>query len=78
MKIMTPEELLNQIQEWKEYSLGKARRRINRDIKKAMLAGIDYILVNNKDLPKPVKEDLVLAGYTVKKGIMGTTIIKWK
>lgn len=78
MKIMTPEELLNQIQEEKEYSLGKARRRINRDIKKAMLAGVDYILVNNKDLPKPVKEDLVLAGYTVKKGIMGTTIIKWK
>lgn len=78
MKIMTPEELLNQIQEEKEYSLGKARRRINRDIKKAMLAGVDYIIVNNKDLPKPVKEDLVLAGYTVKKGIMGTTIIKWK
>lgn len=78
MKIMTPEELLNQIQEEKEYSLGKARRRINRDIKSAMLAGVDYILVNNKDLPKPVKEDLVLAGYTVKKGIMGTTIIKWK
>ena len=78
MKIMTPEQLLNQIQEEKEYSLGKARRRINRDIKKAMLAGVDYILVNNKDLPKPVKEDLVLAGYTVKKGIMGTTIIKWK
>lgn len=78
MKIMTPEELLNQIQEEKEYSLGKARRRINRDIKKAMLAGVDYILINNKDLPKPVKEDLVLAGYTVKKGIMGTTIIKWK
>lgn len=78
MKIMTPEELLNQIQEEKEYSLGRARRRINRDIKKAMLAGVDYILVNNKDLPKPVKEDLVLAGYTVKKGIMGTTIIKWK
>ena len=78
MKIMTPEELLNQIQEEKEYSLGGARRRINRDIKKAMLAGVDYILVNNKDLPKPVKEDLVLAGYTVKKGIMGTTIIKWK
>lgn len=78
MKIMTPEELLNQIQEEKEYSLGKARRRINRDIKKAMLAGVDYILVNNKDLPKPVKEDLVLAGYTVRKGIMGTTIIKWK
>ena len=78
MKIMTPEELLNQIQEEKEYGLGKARRRINRDIKKAMLAGVDYILVNNKDLPKPVKEDLVLAGYTVKKGIMGTTIIKWK
>lgn len=78
MKIMTPEELLNQIQEEKEYGLGKARRRINRDIKKAMLAGVDYILVNNKDLPKPVKEDLVLAGYTVRKGIMGTTIIKWK
>lgn len=78
MKIMTPEELLNQIQEEKEYSLCRARRRINRDIKKAMLAGVDYILVNNKDLPKPVKEDLVLAGYTVKKGIMGTTIIKWK
>ena len=78
MKIMTPEELLNQIQEEKEYSLGKARRRINRDIKKAMLAGVDYIIVNNKDLPKPVKEDLVLAGYTVRKGIMGTTIIKWK
>lgn len=78
MKIMTPEELLNQIQEEKEYSLGRARRRINRDIKKAMLAGVDYILVNNKDLPKPVKEDLVLAGYTVRKGIMGTTIIKWK
>ena len=78
MKIMTPEELLNQIQEEKEYGLGRARRRINRDIKKAMLAGVDYILVNNKDLPKPVKEDLVLAGYTVKKGIMGTTIIKWK
>ena len=78
MKIMTPEELLNQIQEEKEYSLGKARRRINRDIKKAMLAGVDYILINNKDLPKTVKEDLVLAGYTVKKGIMGTTIIKWK
>ena len=78
MKIMTPEELLNQVQEEKEYSLGRARRRINRDIKKAMLAGVDYILVNNKDLPKPVKEDLVLAGYTVKKGIMGTTIIKWK
>ena len=78
MKIMTPEELLNQIQEEKEYSLGRARRRINRDIKKAMLAGVDYILINNKDLPKPVKEDLVLAGYTVKKGIMGTTIIKWK
>ena len=78
MKIMTPEELLNQIQEEKEYSLGKARRRINRDIKSAMLAGVDYILVNNKDLPKPVKEDLVLAGYTVRKGIMGTTIIKWK
>lgn len=78
MKIMTPEELLNQIEEEKEYSLGKARRRINRDIKSAMLAGVDYILVNNKDLPKPVKEDLVLAGYTVKKGIMGTTIIKWK
>ena len=78
MKIMTPEELLNQVQEEKEYSLGKARRRINRDIKKAMLAGVDYILVNNKDLPKPVKEDLVLAGYTVRKGIMGTTIIKWK
>ena len=78
MKIMTPEQLLNQIQEEKEYSLGKARRRINRDIKKAMLAGVDYILVNNKDLPKPVKEDLVLAGYTVRKGIMGTTIIKWK
>lgn len=78
MKIMTPEQLLNQIQEEKEYSLGKARRRINRDIKKAMLAGVDYIIVNNKDLPKPVKEDLVLAGYTVKKGIMGTTIIKWK
>ena len=78
MKIMTPEELLNQVQEEKEYSLGRARRRINRDIKKAMLAGVDYILVNNKDLPKPVKEDLVLAGYTVRKGIMGTTIIKWK
>ena len=78
MKIMTPEELLNQIQEEKEYSLCRARRRINRDIKKAMLAGVDYILVNNKDLPKPVKEDLVLAGYTVRKGIMGTTIIKWK
>ena len=78
MKIMTPEQLLNQIQEEKEYSLGKARRRINRDIKKAMLAGVDYIIVNNKDLPKPVKEDLVLAGYTVRKGIMGTTIIKWK
>ncbi len=78
MKIMTPEELLNQIQEEKEYSLGKARRRINRDIKKAMLAGVDYIIVNNKDLPRLVKEDLTLAGYTVRKGIMGTTIIKWK
>lgn len=78
MKIMTPEELLNQIQEEKEYSLGKARRRINRDIKRAMLAGVDYIIVNNKDLPKAVREDLVLAGYTVRKGIMGTTIIKWK
>lgn len=78
MKIMTPEELLNQIQEEKEYSLGKARRRINRDIKKAMLAGVDYIIIDNKDLPKPVREDLVLAGYTVKKGIMGTTIVKWK
>lgn len=78
MKIMTPEELLNQIQEEKEYSLGKARRRINRDIKNAMLAGVDYIIIDNKDLPKPVREDLVLAGYTVKKGIMGTTIVKWK
>lgn len=78
MKIMTPEEMFKQIEEEKEYSLGKARRRINRDIKSAMLAGIDYILINSKDLPKPVKEDLVLAGYTVKKGFMGTTIIKWK